>query len=324
MSASLVQRLSPALVLFASLALVACEGDDDGPTQGAIELDVQEIADAGFENPAAVIVDTVADVYLVSNVNGTVGDRDGNGFISMLSPEGDVLNPRWIDLSGSDRALDSPQGMAIRGDSLFVADMDCIRFFDREQGTDLGFTCLDDVTQITDIDVGAEGSIFIVDSGLELGDDGMPTPTGTDAVYRIVLSGEQRGSTLARDDELGHPEGIAVGTRGIFVTTSGTGEIFRLTPGGDKTSIFPPSDRHLDGLAFLSDGGFAFTSWSEETVFLVTGQGQVVPLMEGVPQAGGLAFDAGRNRLVVPLFGDGRILFLDMPDDPQVPAPESD
>jgi hypothetical protein len=317
MSALHVRRLAVFLPTVLLLTLTAC--GEEQHIQGAIPLDIHEVTDAGFMSPGAVLADTIGDVYLVSNINGTAGEQDGNGFISRLSPEGEVLDLQWIAPAG-ERALNSPQGMALRGDSLFVADLACIRIFHRESGEDLGNTCLDDVSHITDVDVGPEGSIFIVDSGLEFSDAG-PVATGTDAVYRLVLGTESRGSTLARSSELGNPQGIAVGRRGIFVTTSESGEIFRLTPSGDRTDVFPASDRHLTGIVFLTDGGFAFSSWSDEAIFLVTGEGQVVRLLEGVQEPGGIGFDPSRNRLIVPLQGLAQVLFLDMPADAAASVP---
>jgi hypothetical protein len=313
MSSTLVQRALAVLVIASLPALAACGGD--GTRQGPIEIEITEVADVGFDTPAAVIYDPAEDVYLVSNVGGAFGASDANGFVSRLSPDGEVQELRWIQPAQPGRELNSPQGMAIRGDSLFIGDLDCVRIHHRVTGEDLGYTCLDGVTHITDVDVGPEGSIFVVDSGLDLSGP-EPSPTGTDAVYRIVLAAGQQGSTLARSEDLGHPRGIAVGSRGIFVSTSGSGEIFRLTPDGQRTNLFPTSGRHLDGIAFMADGGFAFSSWSDEAIYLVTGTGDVVRLLEGLSQPGGLAFDASRNRLVVPLSSDGRVLFLDMPSDP--------
>lgn len=321
MSPQLVRlRLTAFALALSAASLVGC-GEQNRQARGPIDVDVQEVTEAGFINPAAVLVDEVADVYLVSNVNGPAGSRDGNGFISRLSPDGEVLDLRWIDLTGTDRAMNSPEGMAIRGDSIFVADLNCIRIFHRESGVDQGYSCLDDVTHITDVDVGPEGSVFVVDSGLEYA-DGEMRGTGTDAVYRLVIAGTGGGSTLARGDELGHPRGVAVGSRGIFVTTSGSGEVFRLTPQGEKTTIFPASDRHFGGLVFLPDGGFAFSSWSDEAIMLVTGQGDVVRLMENLPEPSGIGFDPARNRIIVPLFSEGTIVFLNLPADPAAQIPE--
>jgi DNA-binding beta-propeller fold protein YncE len=304
---------TPVLVLLlASLVLPA--GCDDGP-DAAPGVEVTELTDVGFLQPAAAVVDTAGDVYLISNIDGVAGDRDRSGFISRVSPDGQTVDARWIDLGGTERAMNSPTGMAIRGDTLLVADLDCIRIFHRETGEDLGYTCLDGVSWLTDVDVGPEGSIFVTDGGLELVDGSLES-TGTDAVYRLVLGEGRQGSTLARGMELGRPAGIAVGSRGIFVTTAESGEVYRLTPQGERTAIFPVSDRRLGGIVFLPDGGFAFTSWSDEAIFLVRGDGRIVRLLDGVAEAGGLSFDPRRNRLVVPLQSGNRILFVDLADAP--------
>lgn len=293
-----------------SVLLLGCEEGND--IQTGVQLEISEVVDVGFDRPAGVVVDLVADVYLVANVQGNIGERDRAAFISRVSPEGEVLDLNWIDFTGTDRALNSPQGLAIRGDSLFAGDLDCIRVFGREGGQDLGFTCLDQVSMITDVDVGPEGSIFVVDSGLEFA-DGQLRPTGSDAVYRIVLEEGRRGATLARSDELGHPSGIAVGNRGIFVTTSGSGEVFALTPGGDRTDIFPPSDRALGGIVFLADGGFVFSSVAEGALTMVDAAGQVIPLAEGIPDPHALAYDPARNRVIVASPSENRLVFLDLP-----------
>jgi sugar lactone lactonase YvrE len=300
------------LALLALLVFVGCEADDDEVVVSDVQLEVTEIEDDGFAQPAGVVVDPDADVYLVSHMNGNPGERDGNGFISRISPNGEIMDLRWIDLTGTALALNSPRGMAIRGDSLFVADIDCVRIFDRASGTDDGYTCLDDVSFITDLDAGPEGSIFATDSGLEFR-DGTLQPTGNDAVYRLVMTEGRRGATLGFGEEMGNPRGIAVGTRGIFVTTSGTGELYALTPDGAKTSIFPASERELDGIVFLPDGSFVFSSPSEGSLTMVDAAGQVTDLASGIPDPQGLAYDVARHRLIVTSPGANRIFFLDLP-----------
>ena len=293
------------------LLLTGC-GEAEEEIQAAIGLDVHEVTDVGFQNPSAVIMDLDEDVYLVANTNGQPTERNRTGFISRVSPEGEVLDLEWIELSATARPLNAPRGMALRGDSLFVADIDCIRIFHRVTGEDLGVTCLDGVSFIADIDVGEEGSLFVTDAGLTWSDGGLQ-PTGTDAVYRVVMEEGRRGSTLAQGDDLGHPTGIAVGARGIFVTAPGTGELFALSPTGSRTDILPPSDRQLTGLTFLADGSFVFSSVAEESVTMVDAGGQVMELAAGVPDAQGLGYDAARHRLLVAIPSENRLLFMDLP-----------
>jgi sugar lactone lactonase YvrE len=290
------------------LALVACGGGDTT----APDVGVVEVTDVGFQTPASILADTVADVYLVSNIVGRPGDRDGTGFISRISPDGEMISLRWIDPEGTQNPLHSPGGMGIRGDSLFVADLNCVRIFLRTTGTSLARVCIEDATYITDLDVGPEGSVFVAESGLMAGPEGL-VPSGTDAVFRLALEEGRRGSTLARGTELGRPSGIAVGRRGIFVTTSQSGEIFRLTPEGQKTSVFPRSDRHLGGIVFLADGGFAFSSRTDSAVFMVNPEGRVIRLKDDLAGPAGIGYDPRRNRILVPVADQDRVVFLDLP-----------
>ena len=60
----------------------------------------------------------------ISNVGGEGSDKDGEGWISRLSLDGEVLEAKWID------GLHGPKGMAVRGDKLFVSDIDAYHVID--------------------------------------------------------------------------------------------------------------------------------------------------------------------------------------------------
>ena len=91
-----------------------------------------------FADPESVPDDIESDLSLVSNVNGAVMQKDGNGFISRVSPEGQVLALKWIDGADPKLHLNAPKGMAISAGVLFVADLDRIRKFDSQSGASLG------------------------------------------------------------------------------------------------------------------------------------------------------------------------------------------
>jgi hypothetical protein len=301
-------------IITGALVLFLLPGCGDG-TEAVSGLPVTEISGVGLLGPSAVVVDTVADVYLVANVNGMQGDRDGNGFISLLSPEGEMLSLNWSDpgRGDSELGLHSPSAIAIRGDTVLVTDLDCVRLFRRTDGQPIARECVTTAEYLSGLDVGPDGSLYVLDSGLRLGDSGEFEPTGTDAVYRLVLGAEGRSTTLARGTELGHPSAVAVGSRGIFVATSGTGEIYQVVPGQPRARVYPATGRRISGIAFLPDGGFAFSSWDQGVVFRVTGEGRVERLLENVPTPAGLGYDPARNRLIVTLTDEDRLILVDLP-----------
>src|SRR3989304_8228704 len=63
----------------------------------------------GLQTPGSVLYDAAEDVYLVSNINGSPTAADGNGFISRLGPEGQVLALTWIGGARAGVALHAPQ-----------------------------------------------------------------------------------------------------------------------------------------------------------------------------------------------------------------------
>ncbi len=95
------------------------------------------------------------DVYLVSNINGAPLDKDGNGFISRLAPDGSVLDLKWIDGGAPGVALDAPKGMAIAGGVLYVADITELRMFDASSGEPMGSVEVPGSTFLNDVAAGA-------------------------------------------------------------------------------------------------------------------------------------------------------------------------
>src|SRR5439155_18120539 len=112
------------------------------------------------------------------------GDADGNGFISVLSPDGQVTNAKWIAGGTNKVKLDAPKGMAIAQGVLYVADLTNVRKFDLKTGAPKGDIPIAGSTFLNDMTAAADGKVYVSDSGIKVTQGGME-PTGTDAVYVI-------------------------------------------------------------------------------------------------------------------------------------------
>ena len=88
----------------------------------------------GFEAPESVKYDPDLDVWYVANINGTPVGKDGNGYLSRLRSDGSVDSLKWIAGGVNGVKLDAPKGMALQGDTLWVADITSVRGFNRRTG----------------------------------------------------------------------------------------------------------------------------------------------------------------------------------------------
>ncbi len=81
----------------------------------------------GFSAPEGVALAPDGN-YFISNVAGEGESKDGIGWISKLSPAGEVVAAKFIE------GLDEPKGMAVEAGILYVADIDRVRTFDAATG----------------------------------------------------------------------------------------------------------------------------------------------------------------------------------------------
>lgn len=278
--------------------LGACTGEP-GP-----EPDVK-VLDVGFAEPESVLHDSAADVYLVSNVNGSPLDKDGNGFISRLTPDGDTVAMHWLGGGGTRGMFNAPKGMGIVADTLYVADIDVVRRVHRVTGDGLGEIPVPGSTLLNDVAVGADGSVYVTDMGLRMG-AGRMEASGSAAVHRILPGG--RVQAIAKGPELGSPNGIVVDADGT-VTVAGytSGEVIRIAPNGTRTLIPAPRKGQLDGLVRGRDGALLVSDWKRSAVYRVRPDGAPEIAVRDLPSPADIGYDARRNRLLVPLMTVNRV-----------------
>jgi sugar lactone lactonase YvrE len=260
------------------------------------------VTDAGFATPESVIHDPLTDAYLVSNINGSPLEADDNGFISLLTPEGQVANLKWIDGASDSVTLHAPKGMAVVDSYLYVADLTTIRRFDRRTGAPRGEFAIPGATFLNDVAAAPDGSVYFTDSGLRGGAGGFE-PSGTDAVYRLAPDGNL--DTLARGDSLGRPNGIALAGDTVWVVTFGSGELYRVGSGG-RADVQKLPKGSLDGLVIVV-GDLFVSSWEGESVFRGRPAGPFAEAIRGLKAPADIGHDLWRNRILIPLFNDNAI-----------------
>jgi hypothetical protein len=288
--------------LAAALVLAACgKGEHRGSANaagGAGGGASRQIADVGLRGPETVLWDSLSDLYLVSNVNGDPGAKDGNGFISRIGPDGRVVALKWIAGGAAGAALNAPKGMAILGDSLFVADLDAVRVFDRRTGAPLRAIAIAGASGLNGMTVGPDGRVWVTD-------------LASGAIYRI--EGTNAAAVAPPGSATAQPNGIAPLGQGVAVATFGGDEVYRLDAAGRRTPLAKLPAGGLDGLLRLPDGSLAVTSWKSNAVYRIDPAGQVTTLVADAKSPAQIGYDAKRHRLLVPLFEKDAIALHDLP-----------
>lgn len=300
-----MKRKTP-LLLVIGLAVAACDRPsqaDDEP--GAMATPAEEAPAAltiegGFATPESVLHDADADVYLVSNISGDPLAKDGDGFISRVRPDGTIEAARWVDGGAEGVTLHAPKGLALKGDTLFVADIDTVRAFHRTTGEPLGELGVPGATFLNALAVGPDGTLYVTDTGFTTGFE----PSGTDAVYAFR---EDVAEPIARGEALAHPNGIVVDGDAVVVVPFGASTVFRITGDGDLEVIGELPAGQLDGVVRLPDGSYLISSWEGQAVYRLHADGRVETAVDGVESPADIGYDARRERVLIPLFMQDRV-----------------
>jgi sugar lactone lactonase YvrE len=299
-----------ALASLTGLALVAALGcQKQGPAPRATAAPAGPIVVKGLATPESVLLDPAADVYLVSNINGSPLDKDGNGFISRVSPDGTISQLKWIDGTAQGVTLNGPKGLAIVGDTLYVTDIDAVRMFDRTTGAPKGAVEIPGATFLNDLAPAPDGGVYLTDSGLKAAASGFE-PSGSAAIYEVKADGSVR--TLLKDPKLPGPNGIAVDGDRVLVAAFGSNELFTIEDGAEKVLAHLPKGS-LDGLVKLPDGRWAVSSWEGQAVYAGPLEGPFETILSGVPGPADIGLDPKRSRLLVPSFLDSEVLIQPLP-----------
>ncbi|WP_159519815.1 NHL repeat-containing protein [Sunxiuqinia indica] len=113
--------------------------------------------DIVMAKPESAIFDRENQLIYVSNVNGNYCTKDGNGFISKVGLDGKIVELKWIG------GLNSPQGLALDGNKLFVADVDEVVEINITTGEILKQLKIDNAIFLNDAVADKSGNVFISD-----------------------------------------------------------------------------------------------------------------------------------------------------------------
>ena len=258
----------------------------------------------GFKFPESVAYDAKEKVLYVGNFGGekpAPAEKDGLGYISKVALSGKVIEGKVFPAPGGE-AMNKPKGIWIRGDRLWVTDIDAVWIFDLRTKKQRRLK-IPEAKFLNDPAVMGR-TLYLSDNR-------------NDMLYRVepadFLDAKVKPKVFgaATNAEI-NPNGLYPGRGGILLMVGLAPEpeakrgIYALGVSGQLKVIAEPFGR-LDGLYEMKDGSLLFTDWSTGSLSHWSESGGVKQLASG--------FKGPADFCVVPA-ADGSMTVV-VPDLPQ-------
>lgn len=289
------------VLVAAAVCAAACKKAEQAKPAAAPPPEAHKISQIdSLQTPESFLWDAAQDVYFISNINGNPDAKDNNGFISLVVPDSGVRNLRFIEGGKNGVTLNAPKGLAVKGDTLWVTDIDVARAFNAKTGKPVATVDLRPAGAVflNDPAIGPDGALYITDTGIRFDTTGNVSHPGPDRIFRIV---GRKVTVAAQGDTLREPNGITwdvAGNRFIVVAFGGP-SVFEWKLGDKNPTVIARGPGGFDGVE-VARGKILVSSWSDSTVSAYQ-SGNEAKVISGVPSAADIGYDAKRNRVLIPV-----------------------
>ena len=253
---------------------------------------------AQLNTPESVLYEPTENVLFVSNIDGKPDEKDGQGFISKVSPiNGTVIELNWVT------GLNAPKGMALSSDSskLYVSDITDLVEINIVNGQITNRYSAPGSAFLNDVVSDNQGNIYVSD-------------TGTNATYKFDRSNIPSLQIWLQNTELNSPNGLYVDNSTNKLVVASLGGSLRLVDLANKT-ISDLGEQvpigSLDGIeADTSENLYYVTDWAAGKVYAVNSDGTDYKTLIDLQKQGtaDLEFIADKRMVIIPLMQDNKLV----------------
>lgn len=251
-------------------------------------------------SPESAYVDPVTGAVFVSNINGQILEKDGNGYISRLAVDGKVVNAKWAT------GLNAPKGMRSVGGTLWVTDIDEVVSIDIASGKVTAKVRVAGAQFLNDLATAPDGTVYASDSNnstIFAVKDGTSTvfvsgPELVETANGLLVDGNRLIlGTIGPVAAPGAPRGRAGGPTGRLYA-------FDLRT-KQRTTITPEPIGGIDGIEPDGSGGLLVTDVVGSRLLHVNAQGTARTLLTFTAGGADFGYAVSRRLAIVPfLFGN--------------------
>ena len=289
-----------ALAMTATVALALSAGAAWAQQQQQAQQEPEQVWEAtGFEAPESAVYDAEQDAIYVSNVVGGPMEKDGNGYISKLGSDGQVIEQKWAT------GLNGPTGMALHDGTLYVGDVDTLVAISTEDGKVADSWTASGAKFLNDVSADSQGRVFATD---------MPN----NAIY-VMENGEI--SQWLQSDDLMTPNGVHAEDDRLVIGAWGvlTGQDFQTDPAGHLKAVDLESKAvesigsgepvgNLDGVEPDGQGNYLVTDWMNGALLRISAEGEVEQLLDLNQGSADHEVIEDQNLVIIPMMNDGTVV----------------
>lgn len=236
----------------------------------------------GFSHPESVVFDENRNLIFISNIGD---DTPGDGFVSKVDAQGEVIALKWID------GLNDPKGLQIMDNKIYVTDVTELVEMDLESEEITKRIPVEGSEGLNDITLDEEGNLFISDNRRS-------------AIY--IKNKESQEVELWMDgEELQFPNGLlAVGNK-VYIAAWGeeqNGNLLKINR--ETKEILPVTEGgvgNLDGIQLNQENNFYISDWATGNIHEINENGETKKVLTSEKTSGDILFLPEENQLVLPM-----------------------
>lgn len=247
----------------------------------------------GFSHPESVVYDEQDDVLYVSNM---ADDKEGDGFISKITSEGEIVELKWIT------GLKDPKGLLVHDNKLYVTNNTELVEMDIEKGEIARRIPVEGAVSLNDITVDAGGTIFFSDMG-QNSIYWIPGKMASNSMLKTAPEGEV--SEYVKTPELNTPNGLLAHRDYLYVGSWGEnqdGDLLRMDlDTREVEKVTEEGVGNLDGIQTAGGNSFYVSNWSTGKIYKIDQQGNAELILTSEKSSGDILFLENRNQLILPM-----------------------
>ncbi|MCX6308425.1 MAG: hypothetical protein NTY32_06215 [Bacteroidia bacterium] len=238
----------------------------------------------GLNTPESACFNPADQIIYVSNIARTTPEKIG--YLSKLNANGSILVKEWV------KGLNSPKGIAIVNDKLYVADPGLLWEISLKTGEVLKKYGCAFATALNDVASDANGTVYVTETKKNM----------------VLTLGKDSLEVFSASDQLGNLNGVF--DYGTEILLGSKGKLIAMDKKTKDIRILAENSGYLDGIVVVGKNKIVTSDWKGLVQLIEIGK-PIEKLMDTTPlkiNAADLGYIASKKLLLVPTFSGNKVI----------------